>query len=155
MATTPIFLPRKSHGQRNLAGCSLWGHKESDMTNWVHTQVIAWALCVDWILSYIYDINDPFWFLKQFLHLFCEGNKKCRGFFLEEKGEGVKSWRNRVNEDLYFNIRSGDGDLATYPSPIQLSQLPIHYIFNFPGYPLFKNDSNLCVGLALKISTKS
>ena len=24
---TPIFLPGKSHGQRSLAGCSLWGHK--------------------------------------------------------------------------------------------------------------------------------
>ena len=29
---TPVFLPGKSHGQRNLAGYSLWGHKESDMT---------------------------------------------------------------------------------------------------------------------------
>ena len=27
MATTPIFLPGKSHGQRNLAGYSPWGHK--------------------------------------------------------------------------------------------------------------------------------
>ena len=27
---TPVFLPGKSHGQRNLAGCSLWGHRESD-----------------------------------------------------------------------------------------------------------------------------
>jgi len=29
---TPVFLPGKSHGQRSLAGCSLWGHKEEDMT---------------------------------------------------------------------------------------------------------------------------
>jgi len=28
---TPIFLPGKSHEQ-SLAGYSLWGHKESDMT---------------------------------------------------------------------------------------------------------------------------
>ena len=28
----PIVLPRKSHGQRNLAGYGPWGHKESDMT---------------------------------------------------------------------------------------------------------------------------
>ena len=27
---TPVFLPRKFHGQRNLAGYSPWGHKESD-----------------------------------------------------------------------------------------------------------------------------
>ena len=27
---TPVFLPGKSHGQRSLAGCSPWSHKESD-----------------------------------------------------------------------------------------------------------------------------
>jgi len=29
---TPVFLPGESHGQRSLAGYSLWGHKESDLT---------------------------------------------------------------------------------------------------------------------------
>jgi len=29
---TQVFLPRKSHGQRNLMGYSPWGCKESDMT---------------------------------------------------------------------------------------------------------------------------
>ena len=29
---TPVFLPGESHGQRSLMGCSLWGHRESDMT---------------------------------------------------------------------------------------------------------------------------
>ena len=29
---TPVFLPGKSHGQRNLAGYSPWGPKESDRT---------------------------------------------------------------------------------------------------------------------------
>ena len=32
MATTPVFLPEKPHGQRSLAGYSPKGHKESDMT---------------------------------------------------------------------------------------------------------------------------
>ena len=27
MATTPVFLPRKSHGQKNLADCGTWGYK--------------------------------------------------------------------------------------------------------------------------------
>ena len=30
--STPVFLPRKSHGWRSLAGYSPWGHKELDMT---------------------------------------------------------------------------------------------------------------------------
>ena len=32
MATTPVFLPGKSHRQKSLAGYSPWDHKESDMT---------------------------------------------------------------------------------------------------------------------------
>ena len=30
---TPVFLPRKSCGQRSLAGYNPWGHTESDMTD--------------------------------------------------------------------------------------------------------------------------
>ena len=33
---TPVFLLRKSHGQRCLVGYSLWDHKESDMTEHIH-----------------------------------------------------------------------------------------------------------------------
>ena len=29
---TPVFLLREFHGQRNLVGYSLWGHKKSDRT---------------------------------------------------------------------------------------------------------------------------
>ena len=29
---TPVIWPGESHGQRNLAGYSLWGCKESDIT---------------------------------------------------------------------------------------------------------------------------
>ena len=32
MATTPVFLPGESHGQRSLAGYSPWGGKKSDTT---------------------------------------------------------------------------------------------------------------------------
>ena len=32
MATTPVLLPGKSHGQRSLTGYSPWGPKESDVT---------------------------------------------------------------------------------------------------------------------------
>ena len=31
MQPTPVFLPGKSHGQRSLAGYSLWSRKELDM----------------------------------------------------------------------------------------------------------------------------
>ena len=32
----PVLLPRKSHGQRSLLGCSPWGREESDTTRWLH-----------------------------------------------------------------------------------------------------------------------
>ena len=34
---TPIFLPGNFHGQGSLAGYSLWGRQESDMTEHEHT----------------------------------------------------------------------------------------------------------------------
>ena len=37
MATTPVFLPGKPHGQRILVGYSQWGHKESDRTERLST----------------------------------------------------------------------------------------------------------------------
>ena len=36
MAPTPVLLPRKSHGQRSLEGCSPWGRWRSDMTEQLH-----------------------------------------------------------------------------------------------------------------------
>ena len=39
---TPVFLPRESHGQRSLAGCSPWGRMESDATEWLtHMSVVS------------------------------------------------------------------------------------------------------------------
>ena len=33
---TPVLLPGKSHGRRNLVGCSPWDHEESDTTERLH-----------------------------------------------------------------------------------------------------------------------
>ena len=37
---TPVFLPGKSHGERSLVGHSLWGHKESDITEQLALSVL-------------------------------------------------------------------------------------------------------------------
>ena len=34
---TPVFLPGESHGWRSLVGYIPWGHKESDMTERLHS----------------------------------------------------------------------------------------------------------------------
>ena len=33
---TPVFLPGESQGQGSLVGCTPWGRKESDTTEWLH-----------------------------------------------------------------------------------------------------------------------
>ena len=38
--STPVFLPKESHGQRSLAGYSLWGRQELDTTERLtHTHI--------------------------------------------------------------------------------------------------------------------
>ena len=39
VAPTPVFLPGESHGQRRLVVYRPWGHKESDTTEQVSTQM--------------------------------------------------------------------------------------------------------------------
>ena len=43
---TPVFLPGKSHGQRNLVDCSPWGLTESDTTEHArtHTHTLSLSL---------------------------------------------------------------------------------------------------------------
>ena len=56
---TPVLLPGKSHGRRNLVGCSPWGLEESDTTERLpfhfslsciekematHSSVLAWRI---------------------------------------------------------------------------------------------------------------
>ena len=46
--STLVFLPGEFHGQRSLLGYSLCGHKESDTTEWAHSQEphpISFMLC--------------------------------------------------------------------------------------------------------------
>ena len=69
--STPVLLPGKSHGQRSLVGYSLWGHKESDMTEQLHTftahsvvylcecPMCPWekcAFCYSWMKCFL-DVN--------------------------------------------------------------------------------------------------
>ena len=49
---TPVFLPGKAHGQRSLVGCSPWGRKEWDVTEWLGMHACAfWHLSTSAILK--------------------------------------------------------------------------------------------------------
>ena len=48
---TPVFLTGKSYGQRSLAGDCPWGHKKSDMTEWLATEVHTYCIAQGTIFS--------------------------------------------------------------------------------------------------------
>ena len=41
---TPVLLTGKAHGERSLVGCSPWGHKELDTTEWLHFHFSRWCI---------------------------------------------------------------------------------------------------------------
>ena len=71
----------------------------------------------------VYDINGPFWFLKQFLHLFCEGNKKCQFVF----------WKKRGKESSLGGIGLMKTCILILYQEIEIQQLVCHQL-NFPSY---------------------
>ena len=78
---TPVFLLGKSHGQRSLVGYSLWGCKESDMTERLHFNKILCYLCV------IEDMKA----MKQYMHL---------GLWRNVCG----NWHDSVNNNYYKSL---------------------------------------------------
>ena len=48
---TPVFLPGESHGQRSMAGCSLWGRTESDTTEHRSLKMPHVCLCAQSCLT--------------------------------------------------------------------------------------------------------
>ena len=57
---TPVFLPGESHGQRTLAGYSLWDHEESTQLKWLSTLV-----CMPTAFSVFFPIKGNNRILRQ------------------------------------------------------------------------------------------
>ena len=63
---TSVFLPGKSHGQTSLVGYSLWGHKESDMTERMrmhthsHTHTLLLNRCASLLICVPSICSPPF-----------------------------------------------------------------------------------------------
>ena len=63
MQPTPVSLPGKFHGQRSLAGYSLWGHKESDTNQQLSMLFLNHLQCVIKMA--------PQFLLSSYLYLIC------------------------------------------------------------------------------------
>ena len=58
IATTPVFMPGESLGQRILEGYSLWGCKELDTTQQLNkNKCVCVCVCVCSKISYIFSIG--------------------------------------------------------------------------------------------------
>ena len=59
MAITLVFLPGEFHGQRSLVGCSPWGHKKSDTTEWLNTttNIFLYLICSVKLILHLISIN--------------------------------------------------------------------------------------------------
>ena len=68
---TPVFLPGKSHGWRSLVGYSPWGHKESDMTERLHSH--GPSLEVSNISAHIWLAR-----IQPYVHTNRKWKKRCR-----------------------------------------------------------------------------
>ena len=62
---TPVSVPGEAHGRRSLAGYSLWGRKESGMTERLtHTHIILFRLgmqsrSLQFLLDSLYSCHSP------------------------------------------------------------------------------------------------
>ena len=64
---TPVFLPGKSNGQRNLASCSPWGLKEKDTTQWVNNNTPGYWRQLDGLVERVFvRMNSSFSWLSEF-----------------------------------------------------------------------------------------
>ena len=75
MATTPVFLPGESHGQRSLVGCSPWDRKES-----ITTERVALGGDTHHFLSQLIDQTSSQGYIPHHVHVLNErgaGNTGC------------------------------------------------------------------------------
>ena len=59
---TAVFLPEESHGQRSLVGCSPWGRKEPDTTEWLHFHFPFSFTDYPWRWTALHTPDDNFFF---------------------------------------------------------------------------------------------
>ena len=58
---TTIFLPGKFRGQRNLVGCSSWGHRKSDTTEHTHRVSETPRVLLSSLPSFVYMLPTVEW----------------------------------------------------------------------------------------------
>ena len=102
---TPLFLPGKSHGWRNLVGYSAWGRKESDTTE-RHLLYFYFSLCV----THLSDMGFDF-IIIVLLRLLCLWTSGI--FFLV----GSSVLLSIIVQQLVTVLVLSQEEMSVYPSP--------------------------------------
>ena len=89
---TPVLLPGKSHGQRSLVGCSPWGRKKSDMTEWLHFHFLSAAWAGLWMMGRI----GFKWVQREGLWRLREGCQRSSGRNKTFWGDGSRWLKQKV-----------------------------------------------------------
>ena len=87
--STPIFLPGKFHGQSSLAGYSPWGHKESDMTEWL-TTFHSYSAAL-----YVYIFNDVLFFYSYYWKQYVK--------YANIQNQNIFVWHHILGNNTYMN----------------------------------------------------
>ena len=91
--STPVSLPGKSHGQRNLVGNSPRGHKESDTTEWLSTHTcVRIPTCAHTYTLHKRYMNTFIWWNVQIEKSKCSKVKAKLAFLSSLPGRHVFSW---------------------------------------------------------------
>ena len=98
MATTAVFLPGESHGQRSLVGYSPWGCKESDTTEHTHIFIYLAAVLIEAYEIFIFVMVCRIFFLVVACEIFsCSmGTLSCGIWNLVHSLLGPLHWEHGV-----------------------------------------------------------
>ena len=133
MATTPVFLPRKSHGQRSLMGYSPWHCKKLDTTKWLTHRLamlstfscVFWPCVCLWRNVYL-DLLPIFW-LGDFFFFFWLSCMSCL-YILEINPLSVTSFANIFSHSVGCLFISS---MVFFAVQKYLNLIGSHFIFVF------------------------
>ena len=103
---TAVFLPGESHGQRSLAGCSPWGHKEPGMTEQLSTHHGTVEMSMNSLSCFpLKGYSVPFPFILSWLCDLCLPTECSRRGVVESLKLGLK--RSSISAFTSWNAPFG------------------------------------------------
>ena len=133
------WTPGDGDGQGGLACCDSWGHKESDMTEWLNWTELNWSLNKHVVPYYesettssSADTAHPFWLIPWLLELdsglhscSCSQKLGCNPGALRKAGEVEGAWNKSVWK-IFVQLKCGPKRTITKKKSLKIKQL--HFI---------------------------